>query len=121
MSKAGKGAGGRKGGEDGGASAAAGDGGAAGGAEEHAKAEGSAGQGDGYEEGEGEGEYDDADQPPPLKPLHMAFWTVVVGTALVAIGATVTELWPTHMAPQSIMSRAHDVFQADPDVSTEET
>ncbi|CAM9794618.1 unnamed protein product [Ascophyllum nodosum] len=24
---------------------------------------------------------------------------------------------PTHMAPQSIMSRAHDAFQADPDIA----
>lgn len=75
---------------------------------------------DGHEE---DGEYDDADyEPEPegerIGPLKLLAGGCLLLFVVAAIGATVTELMPTHMAPQSIMSRAHDVFQADPDVRT---
>lgn len=66
----------------------------------------------------GEGEYDEDYEPEEerIHPLKMVAGLCLLGLVVAAIGATVTELMPTHMAPQSIMSRAHDVFQADPDV-----
>lgn len=68
-----------------------------------------------------EDQYDDADYEPEPEEKVSIVKTVaglcLLGLVLAALGATVTELWPSHMAPQSIMSHAHDVFQADPDVS----
>ena len=69
----------------------------------------------------GEEQYDDADYEPEPEEKISIVKTVagvcLLGLVLAALGATVTELWPSHMAPQSIMSHAHDAFQADPDVS----
>lgn len=81
--------------------------------------EGGAGAG-GKREQEGEGEYDDAEYEPEEEKIgvvKMVGGLLLLGLVVAAIGATAMELMPTHMAPQSIMSRAHDVFQADPDVS----
>lgn len=70
---------------------------------------------------QGEEKYDDADYEPEPEEKISIVKTVagicLLGLVLAALGATVTELWPSHMAPQSIMSHAHDAFQADPDVS----
>lgn len=87
-------------------------------------------QGEGGDEGassskdgqqRGEEQYDDADYEPEPEEKVSIVKTVagvcLLGLVLAALGATVTELWPSHMAPQSIMSHAHDAFQADPDVS----
>ena len=69
----------------------------------------------------GEEQYDDADYEPEPEEKISIVKTVagvcLLGLVVAALGATVTELWPSHMAPQSIMSHAHDAFQADPDVS----
>lgn len=69
----------------------------------------------------GEEQYDDADYEPEPEEKISIVKTVagacLFGLVLAALGATVAELWPSHMAPQSIMSHAHDAFQADPDVS----
>ena len=69
-----------------------------------------------------EDEYDDADyEPEPdeerIGPVKMVAGMCLLGLVGAAITATVTELMPSHMAPQSMMSRAHDAFQSDPDVS----
>ncbi|CAB1097570.1 unnamed protein product [Ectocarpus sp. CCAP 1310/34] len=68
-----------------------------------------------------EQQYEDADYEPEPEEKISIVKTVaglcVLGLVLAALGATVTELWPSHMAPQSIMSHAHDVFQADPDTA----
>lgn len=83
-----------------------------------------AGQGEGAKGGkqqQQEDEYDDADyEPEPeerVGPVKMVMGLCLLGLVVAAMAATLTELWPSHMAPQSIMSRAHDAFQADPDVS----
>eukprot|EP00752_Nemacystus_decipiens_P008901 g7946.t1 len=69
----------------------------------------------------GEEQYDDADYEPEPEEKISIVKTVagvcLLGLVLAALGATVTELWPSHMAPQSIMSHAHDAFQADPDTA----
>lgn len=88
------------------------------------------GEGIGNEKGESkgdekeddvEGDYDEAEYDPEpeekISPVRLVAFLLIAGLAVAAIGATVMELMPTHMAPQSIMSRAHDAFQADPDVS----
>ena len=72
---------------------------------------------EGEAEGEGEDEVDyEAEEK--ISPVRLVAFLLIAGLAVAAIGATVSELMPTHMAPQSIMSRAHDAFQADPDVSS---
>lgn len=79
------------------------------------------GKGNEKEEDGAEGDYDEAEyEPEPeekISPVRLMAFLLIAGLAVAAIGATVMELMPTHMAPQSIMSRAHDAFQADPDVS----
>lgn len=76
---------------------------------------------DGQQQQQREDQYDDADYEPEPEEKVSVVKTVaglcLLGLVLSALGATVSELWPSHMAPQSIMSHAHDVFQADPDVS----
>ncbi|CAM9710075.1 unnamed protein product [Hapterophycus canaliculatus] len=76
---------------------------------------------DGQQQQQREEQYDDADYEPEPEEKVSVVKTVaglcLLGLVLAALGATVTELWPSHMAPQSIMSHAHDVFQADPDTA----